>query len=59
MKLLERPRGLDPNRPDLPESLPKPVAVDQPAPECQVHPWSDDRDRTVANYRGKVVVLYF
>ena len=38
---------------------PEPIAVGQPAPECQVGPWSDGRARTLADHRGKVVVLYF
>ena len=38
---------------------PAPRAVGQPAPEWQVGPWSDGRTRTLADQRGKVVVLYF
>lgn len=30
----------------------------RPAPEWQVGPWSDGRTRTLADQRGKVVVLY-
>ena len=38
---------------------PDPPALGQPAPELEVGPWSDQRAHTLANERGKVVVLYF
>jgi hypothetical protein len=38
---------------------PRPLAAGSPAPEWQVGPWSDGQVRTLADLRGRVVVLYF
>ena len=38
---------------------PGPVAVGQPAPEWLLGRWADGRIRTLAEHRGRVVVLYF
>jgi RNA polymerase sigma factor (sigma-70 family) len=43
----------------LKPARPQPIAIGSPAPEWETGPWSDDRPRTLADYRGKVVVLDF
>jgi thiol-disulfide isomerase/thioredoxin len=43
----------------MPAQPPAPPAVGQPAPELNVGPWSDHRERTLVTERGKVIVLYF
>jgi peroxiredoxin len=37
----------------------EPLRVGRAAPEWQVGPWSDGRTHTLANERGKAIVLYF
>lgn len=37
----------------------KPIAVGQPAPELAIDEWTDGKHRTLADYKGRVVVLDF
>ncbi len=37
----------------------EPLRIGQPAPPLHVTRWADGRERSLADYRGRVVVLYF
>jgi hypothetical protein len=59
LQLPERQPQPGPDLAALRAPAPKPLAVGQAAPDWQVGPWSDGRERELSEERGKVVVLYF
>ena len=59
IQLPERMEDLGAGLPGVRAAPEEPIAVGQAAPEWQVARWSDRRARTLADLRGKVVVVYF
>jgi thiol-disulfide isomerase/thioredoxin len=55
LKLAPTPTAPSSQQPERPP----PLAAGTPAPEWTVAEWTDGKDRTLADYRGKVVVLDF
>ncbi len=45
--------------PSTEQNQPRPLALGTPAPDLAVAEWSDGKTRSLADYRGKVVVLDF